>query len=128
MDGAAFWRCADRLTGAAGLLAAVFVSACTAPVTYDEQGRRVEHHFGYVRVVLPPKAAEGEDFRVEGIRTAGITVGDGVGVGYIERNRTWIPLDCRIVIFVKDQQQLDDALDNLENVAKGELCVAVSPE
>lgn len=110
------------------VLLAVLTAACTPMVTIDDRGRTIEHHFGYMQVIKPPAKAPHERFRAEGIWTVGLTVSDGVGVGYMQRARVYIPLDCRIVVIVNNQTQLDHAVDMLSAIDGEDLCVTVSAD
>lgn len=104
------------------------LSACTAPATIDERGRTVEHHFGYVRVIKPPRQAEIPDFQALGLRTYGIRIENGIGIGYLETERIVVPLDCRLVAIVRTQAQMDHLVAILSETDLEDLCVTVSPE
>jgi hypothetical protein len=112
------------------LLLALFAllgAGCAPMVTVDEDGRTIEHHFGYVRVLKPPKTSDVGKFRVEGLQTYGLRVEDGIGVGFFQANRVYVPLDCRFVAIVANQAQFEHLLRTLSHLEKDQLCVAVSP-
>jgi hypothetical protein len=102
----------------AGALLICLLSGCSV-----DRGNAT-HHFGYVRIV---DASDDRVVASKSVQTLGVRIGDGVGVGYFDEWRIAVPLDCRIVIVVRNQAQLDEALERLEDVPKGELCVAVKP-
>lgn len=88
---------------------------CTS---YLSDGSMVRHHLGYVRIVVPPRQAEAPIESLE-VSTLGIwfqpmeTV-DGprntLGLGFLEDRRDYLPLDCRVVLRVKNQEQLRQAM------------------
>ena len=100
------------------------LGSCTAPVTVDEQGRAVEHHFGYVRVIRPPTDGA---FYALGTETLGIRVENGVAVGYLESSRIVVPLDCRLVAIVRTREQFEHLVDTFKSLGRDQLCVTVSP-
>ncbi|MNR26673.1 hypothetical protein D3C85_1439030 [compost metagenome] len=56
----------------------------------------------------------------------GLYAGNGVGIGYVRDRRVVVPLDCRLVVLVANQQQLDHAMQRLNAMGKtGGLCAAV---
>ena len=96
--------------------------------TTDDRGRTIEHHFGYVQLIKSPAESPHEGFRAKGIRTVGLTISNGVSIGYLQRERIYIPLDCRIVAVVNSQTQLDHAVQMLSAIGTEDLCVTVSPD
>ena len=105
----------------------LLVNACTPSVTIDADGRTIEHHYGYVRVVKPPTRAASENFRAEGITTVGIKIDNGIGIGFFRADRIYVPLDCRIVSIVSSQAQFDHLVEILSKFERDSLCVAVAP-
>ena len=120
---------------AAGGLA---VSGC---VEYLDDGSMVRHHFGYVKVITPAVHAPSAAVQAFEVETYGVWVGvdgcdegltqtaTGVGIGYRSDERLLVPLDCRSVIRVATQDQLDQLLDVLRDVP-GEglgVCVVQDP-
>lgn len=87
----------------------------------------VRHYLGYVRVVVP-QAEAGQPVYVSDVSTLGIRVSDGFGVGFMRDKQVVVPLDCRLVVLVATQKQLDDAVEKL-SFFKGSpwFCAAVSP-
>lgn len=91
-----------------------------------EDGSSVRHYLGYVRVAEPPTAGHGEEFKVSDVKTIGIRMSQGFGIGYFHDHNERIPLDCRLVIKVANKQQLDEVIEQLTPITKEGLCVAVS--
>lgn len=113
-----------RLVWLAVLLA---IGGCATDATVQPDGTLVRHYIGYVRVAVPQAEAK-QPVYVSDVSTIGIRVGDGMGVGYSRDKSLVIPLDCRLVVLVATQEQLDDAVRKL-SFFKGMpgFCAAVSP-
>ena len=104
------------------------ISVGCAPITtVREDGSTVRHHLGYVRIIEPPTVGTDEQFNVSEVKTIGIRIERGVGVGYFYERYEYIPLDCRLVIRVANKEQLDNVLKTLSPIVKEGLCVTVSP-
>lgn len=113
--------------------------ATSACVSYRPDGSLVRRHFGYVTVVIPPRAGEAPVESLE-ISTYGIwlqpvltaeATHQSFGIGYLHDQRDLIPADCRVVFRVSSEQQLD-RVNTLfgEQLKKGDLCAieeAASP-
>lgn len=100
---------------------------CASKVSIHPNGTLVRHYFGYVRVEVP-QADASQPVYVSDVSTLGIRVGNGIGVGYLREKQIVVPLDCRLVILVSNQGQLDDAVKKL-SFFEGlpGLCAVVSP-
>ena len=105
----------------------IFLCSCFSFQNRDSDGHVVSHHFGYMRVKAPPSVCDGtkEDFTVNDIRTWGIRIQKGVGIGYISERNEYIPLDCRLVIRVTNENQMEKVLNLLTKLEKEGLCVTV---
>jgi|GEM_PF-784186 len=107
------------------LLAVVFLTACSTTAEITPDGTLVRHYFGYVRVVVPQAAAD-QPVYTSSTSVLGLYAGNGVGIGYVRDRRVVVPLDCRLVVLVANQQQLDHAMQRLNAMGKtGGLCAAV---
>ena len=84
----------------------------------------VTHHFGYVKVVTPAPNAPDAGVVSLGLETYGLRLEDGLGIGFFSDKKLYIPLDCRIVVLVANQAQLDRAIEHLNASAKEGVCVA----
>ena len=102
---------------AAGLFGVCLITGCTF------QGGNTTHHIGYVQTIDAKGSTDGVSSKA--IRTIGVRFRDGIGVGYFDEKRVVVPLDCRLVIIVRNQAQLDEALQRLEGLKGRELCVAI---
>lgn len=117
--------------GALGVLnwvAGTFLACLLAGCTYYSgtyHSGTTTHHFGYVNVLEVEGSTDGVTSK--SIRSIGVRVGSGIGIGYFDERRVAVPLDCRLVIIVKDRSQLDEALQRLESQHGRELCVAIEP-
>jgi hypothetical protein len=87
----------------------------------------VSHHFGYTRVEAPPTISKNteEEFKANDIRTWGIRISEGVVIGYSHERNEYIPLDCRLVIRVANEEQLEKVLNMLKHFEKEGLCLTV---
>ena len=108
-----------------GWLASVLIS-CAPRTTMNKDGSTVKHYIGYIRIITPPTASPGDQYDVSDVETYGLWIKNGVGVGYSRDHIEHIPLDCRLVIKVANQQQLDEVLKTLTPITKEGLCVSVS--
>lgn len=114
-------------------LGAVWVStlsltACTPLATVNPDGTTSHHYFGYVKVVVPQGySSEGQIHSVD-VTSIGLQVRDGVGVGYFRDNRITVPLDCRLVVLVRNQEQLDKTIDFLKTKGADNLCTSIYRE
>lgn len=107
------------------LLTFGFLPACTAMADITPDGALVRHYFGYVRVVVPQAAAD-QPVYTSSTSILGLYAGRGVGIGYVRDRQVVVPLDCRLVMLVASQQQLDHAMQRLSALGKTEgLCAAV---
>jgi len=105
--------------------------------SYTENGELVRHHFGYVKVITPAVHAPEAAVRSLEVETYGIWVnvdsrsegenirGYGAGLGYQYDRRDFIPLDCRVVIRVKNQEDFKKILKEIQNNEnkEGGICI-----
>ncbi len=105
----------------------IFLCSCFSFKTKNKDGNAVSHHFGYARFEVPSTVSKNtkEDFKVNEIRTWGIRVKNGFGIGYSRERNEYIPLDGRLVIRVTDKDQIPKVLNILKNLDKEGLCVTV---
>lgn len=112
---------ASRLLGwtAVGMYIIHLLAGCTL---FDAD---TTHHIGYVRIVEAEGSTQG--VTAKAIRTTGIRVSRGVGLGYFDEERIVVPIDCRLVIILETQAELAEALQRLESLERNELCIASVP-
>lgn len=101
------------------------LTGCTPMTTVHEDGSTVRHHFGYVKIISPLTASTEGTFTAMEISTYGLRLEKGVGFGYFHERNEYIPLDCRLVIRVANEQQLREVLKTLSFLEKEGLCVTV---
>jgi len=106
---------------------ALALSGCAATATVQPDGTMVRHYVGFVRVVVPQAEAK-QAVYVSDVSTLGIRVDDGFSLGFMRDKQVVVPLDCRLIVLVATQKQLDDAVEKL-SFFKGSpgFCTAVSP-
>ncbi|MBI1920127.1 MAG: hypothetical protein HYS23_03495 [Geobacter sp.] len=97
------------------------IAACSA-VTVREDGSIVRRYFGYVRVITPPSASNSGKFQAMEYTSFGLRMEKGVGFGYYHERNEYIPLDCRVVIRVMNEQQLKEVMNSIKMEG---LCVTV---
>lgn len=112
-------RAFGLLNWTVGTFLACLLSGCAS---HDS---KTTHHVGYIEIMEVEGPTVGVTSKF--VQTIGFRVGNGIGVGYFEEKRVAVPLDCRILIIVKGQSQLDEALQRLEDLQGRELCVAIEP-
>lgn len=98
---------------------------CVPLATVNADGTISQHYFGYVKVTVPPTYAERGTVHAVEVSALGLQVRNGVGLGYFHDKRVAVPLDCRLVVLVRTQEQLDHAVFILNRMQKGEFCAAV---
>lgn len=87
--------------------AAIALSGCALGTTIDQHGVETKRYFGYVAVQRPPSS---ERVFARDATAIGISFERGLGIGYM-RDRHWvIPLDCRVVFVVSNQEQVKQVL------------------
>jgi hypothetical protein len=101
--------------------------SCTSHTSIDEKGRTVVHHFGYVQVIKPPLIDLNNEMNVTGVTTFGLTVQDGITLGYKENKTISVPLDCRVLVILENKEQLDRFIKHINNIEGEEICSTVSP-
>ncbi len=111
------------------LVGVLAIAGCAQFTTVRQDGSVVKHYIGYVRVIEPPTVGKGEPFYVSEIETLGLRLSKGVGLGYFHERSEAIPLDCRLVINVANEQQLERVFQVLfqSKIMEEGLCATVSP-
>ena len=117
--------CLASVPGLLSRTAGMFIACLLAGCAFNEGKTRITHHVGYIKIVESEGSTAGVVSR--SVRTVGVRVEDGIGVGYFDEKHIVVPLDCRLVIITQSQAQLDEALQYLENLQRKELCVAIEP-
>lgn len=104
--------------------------ACSPITTVAPDGTISYHHFGYVKVIVPNTYSSTEKtVSATDVSTFGIQLRNGIGVGYFRDKQVVVPLDCRTVFLVSNQEQLDNAVRTLNDVNKTEgVCAAIYKE
>jgi hypothetical protein len=104
----------------AGLVLGVAGALCACTTVDAGKGPVSATYFGVVRVVSAPAQSNAAlpvtalDSHVVGLRFQ-----NGVGVGYFHDQRYEVPADCRIVVFVQNQQQLDQLSHQFADFKEG---------
>ncbi|MBI5190744.1 MAG: hypothetical protein HZA22_08725 [Nitrospirae bacterium] len=111
-----------------GLLALMLVAlpGCFAFTTTCDDGSKVHHYLGYARVIENPRYPEDAKFGGLEDEIYGIRIENGLTIGYSHRKEEYFPFDCKLVVKVKDKEQLDEAVKLLSPILKEGLCVEVS--
>jgi hypothetical protein len=97
---------------------------------HGPQGRRT--FVGVVHVdapIGPMSGSAAARVRVWDVTTLGLRLGDGVSLGYAKDRLLSIPLDCRLVIFVRDLAQMQHAQSLIQhlNTEGSPECLAREP-
>ena len=101
--------------------------SCTSHISIDEKGRAVAHHFGYVQVIKPPLVDFDNEMNVTGVKTFGLTIQDGITLGFKENKTISVPLNCRVLVVVQNKEQLDRFIEHIKNIEGEEICSTVTP-
>lgn len=88
-----------------GTLLLVFLGLMGCASSEKQNGYQTRSYFGWIHV--QEKLQEPNDPMVERIVTLGLRMGPSFGLGYMDDTRVQLPLDCRLVIFVKDLGQME---------------------
>jgi hypothetical protein len=84
-------------------------------------------YVGLVHVRAPAASQSGAPIVILDTQTVGLSLADGISLGYSHERHTGVPLDCRLVVFVQNQQQFD-AIARLLADKKENICLtAQSP-
>lgn len=99
------------------LATALLLSGCAGPQVGQY---RTRSYLGWhtVQEKLPSSTEQAPV--VERIRTLGLRLGSGLGIGYFDDSRVELPRECRLVIFVKDLQQLAQFFDAYPQLQQGD--------
>jgi hypothetical protein len=117
----------------ATLSATPALTGCAGAPYLEPDGTLVRHYLGYVRVAIPQAAGRSpvytSDVTVYGLRAGGgLHKEEGFSLGYARERQVVVPLDCRVVVMVRTQAQLEHAHRALSAlVDTGSACAAVSP-
>lgn len=124
-----FRRSAAPLRKLLGIGYALFILAgCATRSTVDADGRVIVHNFGYVKIVKPPAFPAKKDINVTGARLIGFSVGEGLTLGYKDTEFISVPIDCRVLVVVKNDAQLAHLIKDLDLIEKDEICATTSPK
>lgn len=97
-------------------------------VTVRPDGMVERHYLGYVKLLVPPSFSRSSRIWAADVTALGIRIQDGFGVGYFRDQEIVTPLDCRIVVLVKNKPELDQFIAFYERMnMKGstEICAAI---
>jgi hypothetical protein len=91
-----------------GIAVGVCALLCACTTIDTGKGHVSATYFGIVRVVTPDTTSNnGAPVAASDTSAVGLRIQDGVGIGYFHDQRYALPVDCRIVIFVQNKEQLD---------------------
>lgn len=97
-------------------------AGCAPAVDTRADGARVEYYIGFVRVYRPP-ADKG--LTALSVKNLGIAAGSDFSVGYEGRDEVYLaPDQCRIVVIIRAEKELDHALEQLRKLGRDDLCSA----
>lgn len=104
--------------------AAALLAGCASAPVVEPDGTLVRHYVGLVKVVVPQAHARSPVYSSD-VSVIGLRVGGGIGVGYVRDRQVVVPLDCRVVLMVATQAQLDDAVARMPQALDGVKACAV---
>lgn len=100
---------------------------CASTFIVQPDATLVRHYFGYVRVEIP-QAAASRPVHISDVAALGVRIDGGFSIGASRDRDLVIPMDCRIVVLVANQAQLDDAIKKLSFFQDDPaFCAAVQP-
>lgn len=109
------------------VVAASCLGACASAPVIEPDGTLVRHYLGYVKVAIPQAVAQRPVY-VSDVTVVGLRMANGIGVGYSRDRQIVVPLDCRLVLLVATQAQLDAAVDRMPAaLASANACAVVTP-
>lgn len=94
----------------------LLTTGCAAPVF--QEGYQTRSYFGWITVI--EKMQDESQSKVESIKSLGLSIGRSFGIGYFEDTRIILPLDCGMVIFVKDLDQMENLFKTYPQLRKGD--------
>ncbi|NKB44802.1 MAG: hypothetical protein GKS03_11050 [Alphaproteobacteria bacterium] len=95
-------------------------SSCASTVDLADNNTTVQHHLGYVRVIKPQNPIGMESLKTS---TFGAAFFNGVRLGWSDQNNIFVePGECRVLIFVKNTEELNNAAAILSKVGSEDLC------
>jgi hypothetical protein len=104
------------------------LGACTTIDASSDRGSAT--YFGIVHVLAPATEtnapAGSAPVSVSDASAFGLRIRNGIGVGYFHDQDYRIPPDCRVAIFVQNQQQLEQLARQLADFKEG-ICSAIKP-
>jgi hypothetical protein len=109
------------------LLVVASLGGCASAPVIEPDGTLVRHYLGYVKVAIPRAAAQRSVY-VSDVSVLGLRVAEGIGVGYARDRQIVVPMDCRLVLLVATQAQLDAAVERMPMaLASANACAVVTP-
>lgn len=98
------------------------VSGCSA-VTPDAPTEAPRYYFGLIKLSTSAQQASTSIATNNTIQMWGIRVKDALTIGYAKERTVRVPMDCRIMVFIQSEQQMEQARQLLEGIKGDELCV-----
>lgn len=119
------------------LIFLVFPLMGCATQSMDSNGYSTRRYFGWLEVTdykerkanlngsLGDEAKASDKLpKIERVKAVGVRMDNGFAVGYFDESRIALPRECRLVIVVKDLDQIDKIAKNYPQLLKAEeLCV-----
>ena len=106
-----------------GLAIALCGALCACTTIDASKSHVTATYLGIVRVVSPGSsanaAAGGAPVTALDTRVFGLRLQDGIGAGYFHDQNYEVPTDCRVVIFVQTQEQLDQLSHQFADFKEG---------
>jgi hypothetical protein len=106
-------------------LFAIICGGCSS-VTIRPDGMVERHYLGYVKLLVPPSFSKSSRVWSADVTALGIRIQNGLGIGYFRDQEIVTPLECHIVVLVKNKPELDHFVALYERM-KGstEICAAI---
>jgi hypothetical protein len=126
------WLRSKLFSAGTGLTVLCVLCGCSSvsiETTDGLAGRRT--YVGVVTVEAPLDPANATELprvRQLDVATFGLRLDRGVSLGYLQDRLISIPLDCRLVIFIRSAAELEHAAKMLRAISKDDICVARSSE
>jgi len=105
----------------------IILTGCST-TSVDENGRVVVHNFGYVKIIKPPTYPKEKTINVTGTKLIGFSIGDGFTFGYKKNEVIHVPTDCRVLVIVNNEKQLQHMIKEMSLIGEGEICATISPK
>jgi hypothetical protein len=107
--------------------ACLLLAGCSGATTVLPEGYVARHYLGYVKLVVPDRHSTSAGVSASDVKALGVRIENGVGIGYFHDQQVITPLDCHVVVLVRNEQQLRDAVERLTTSIGEDLCAAVYP-